>query len=137
MSAFSIRNPYFIIVCALFVAVVGITTITRMPVDMFPALDLTTVVITTFYPAMPPEQVENDITQRQERFFTLAPGIEHIESRSLPVASIIKIFFHPGTNPDSAVSTISYLAAAEQRRLPPCTLPPIVLKFVASAALVC
>jgi multidrug efflux pump subunit AcrB len=137
MAGFSIRNPYFIIVCALIIAVVGVTTLVRMPVDMFPAMDLTVVVIATFYPGMPPEQVENDITSRQERFFTLAPGIEHIESRSLPGASIIKIFFQPGTNPDSAVSTISNLAAAEQRRLPPGTLPPIVLKFDASALPVC
>jgi HAE1 family hydrophobic/amphiphilic exporter-1 len=137
MSGFSIRNPYFIIVCALLVTVVGITTIVRMPVDMFPALDLTTVVITTFYPGMPPEQVENDITQRQERFFTLAPGIEHIESRSLPGVAVIKVFFQPGTNPDTAVSTLSNLAAAEQRRLPPGTLPPIVLQADASSLPVC
>jgi multidrug efflux pump subunit AcrB len=137
VAGFSIRNPYFIVVCALMLSIVGVTTLARMPVDMFPAMDLTVVVIATFYPGMPPEQVENDITARQERFFTLAPGIEHIESRSLPGASIIKIFFQPGTNPDSAVSTISNLAAAEQRRLPPGTLPPIVLKFDASALPVC
>jgi HAE1 family hydrophobic/amphiphilic exporter-1 len=137
MSGFSIRNPYFIIVCALIVAVVGVSTIIRMPVDMFPALDLTTVVITTFYPGMPPEQVENDITQRQERFFTLAPGIEHIESRSLPGVAVIKVFFQPGMNPDTAVSTLSNLAAAEQRRLPPGTLPPIVLQADASSLPVC
>ena len=58
MSAFSIRNPYFIIVCALMIAVVGVTVISRMPVDMFPALNLTTVVITTFYPGMPPEHID-------------------------------------------------------------------------------
>src|SRR4029453_10827923 len=75
--------------------------------------------------------------QRQERFFTLAPGIEHIESRSLPGVSVIKIFFQQGTNPDSAVSAMANLAAAEQRRLPPGTLPPIVLKFDASSLPVC
>jgi HAE1 family hydrophobic/amphiphilic exporter-1 len=137
MPGFSIRNPYFIIVCALIVTVVGVTTIARMPVDMFPAMDLTVVVVTTFYPGMPPEQVENDITSRQERFFTLAPGIEHMESRSLPGVSVIKIFFQQGTNPDTAVSTVANLAAAEQRRLPPGTLPPIVLKADASTLPVC
>jgi HAE1 family hydrophobic/amphiphilic exporter-1 len=137
MAGFSIRNPYFILVCALVVCVVGVTAVARMPVDMFPALDLTVVAIATFYPGMPPEQVENDITSRQERFFTLAPGIEHIESRSLPGVSIIKIFFQPGTNPDSAVSTIANLAAAEQRRLPQGTLPPIVLRFDPSSLPVC
>src|SRR5437762_3892604 len=137
MGGFSIRNPYFILVCALVLCVVGASTLVRMPVDMFPAMDLTTVVITTFYPGMPPEQVENDITQRQERFFTLAPGIEHMESRSLPGVAVIKIFFQPGTNPDTAVSTLANLAAAEQRRLPPGTLPPIVLKADASTLPVC
>jgi multidrug efflux pump subunit AcrB len=137
MPSFSLRNPYFILVCAVVICVLGGTSLARMPVDMFPAMDLTVVVVATFYPGMPPEQVENDITQRQERFFTLAPGIEHIESRSLPGVSVIKIFFQQGTNPDSAVSAMANLAAAEQRRLPPGTLPPIVLKFDASSLPVC
>src|SRR5437762_14058520 len=128
MGGFSIRNPYFILVCALVLCVVGASTLVRMPVDMFPAMDLTVVAVTTFYPGMPPEQIENDITQRQERFFTLAGGIDHIESRSLPGVSIIKMFFQAGTNADAAASALANLAAAEQRRLPPGTLPPIVLK---------
>ena len=70
MPGFSIRNPYFIIVCALIVCLVGVTILLRMPVDMFPKLDLTAVVTATLYPGMPPEQVEKNITERQERFFT-------------------------------------------------------------------
>ncbi len=137
MAGFSIRNPYFIVVCALLVVVLGVSFLVRMPVDMFPTMDITVVVTATFFPGMPPEQVENDITSRQERFFTLAPGIDHIESRSLPGVSIIKIYFQPGTNPDTAVSTMANLAAAEQRRLPVGTLPPIVLRFDASSLPVC
>ena len=108
-----------------------------MPVDMFPAIDIPVVVVATFYSGMPPEQIENSITCRFERFFTLGSGIEHIESRSLPGVSIIKVYFQPGTNPDSAVATISNLAMAEMRRLPPGTLPPVVLKFDASSLPVC
>jgi HAE1 family hydrophobic/amphiphilic exporter-1 len=137
MAGFSIRNPYFIVVCALVIGIVGITVLLRMPVDMFPAIDMTQVVVATFFPGMPPEQVEKDIVERQERFFTLAPGIEHIESRSLPGVGVIKIFYQPGTNSDSAVSIMGNLAAAEQRRLPPGTLPPIVLKSDASSLPVC
>jgi multidrug efflux pump subunit AcrB len=137
MAGFSIRNPYFIVVCALLIVVLGVSFLSKMPVDMFPSMDITVVVTATFFPGMPPEQVENDITSRQERFFTLAPGIDHIESRSLPGVSIIKIYFQPGTNPDTAVSTMANLAAAEQRRLPVGTLPPIVLRFDASSLPVC
>jgi multidrug efflux pump subunit AcrB len=137
MSGFAIRNPYFIVVICLIIAVVGVTTLVRMPVDMFPAMNIPVVVVATFYSGMPPEQIETDITSRFERFFTLGAGIEHIESRSLPGVSIIKVYFQPGTNPDSAVTTISNLAMAQLRRLPPGTLPPVVLKFDASSLPVC
>ena len=86
---------------------------------------------------MPPEQIENDISGRFERIFIMGSGIEHIESRSLPGVSIIKVYFQPGTNPDSAVTTISNLAMAQLRRLPPGTLPPVVLKMDASSLPVC
>jgi multidrug efflux pump subunit AcrB len=137
MSRFAIRNPYFIVVACLIIAVVGVTSLNRMPVDMFPAMNIPVVVVATFYSGMPPEQIETDITSRFERFFTLGSGIEHIESRSLPGVSVIKVYFQPGTNPDSAVTTISNLAMAQLRRLPPGTLPPIVLKFDASSLPVC
>ena len=137
MSGFAIRNPYFIVVICLIIAVVGVTSLVRMPVDMFPAMNIPVVVVATFYSGMPPEQIETDITSRFERFFTLGSGIEHIESRSLPGVSVIKVYFQPGTNPDSAVTTISNLAMAQLRRLPPGTLPPVVLKFDASSLPVC
>ncbi len=137
MSRFSIRNPYFILVACLFVAVIGLSSVVRMPVDLFPDINIPQVVVATFYSGMPPEQIENDITGRFERFFTLGAGIDHMESRSLPGVSIIKVFFQPGTSADSDVTEISNLAMADLRRLPPGTLPPIVQKFDASSLPVC
>jgi multidrug efflux pump subunit AcrB len=137
MSRFAIRNPHFIVVVCLVVAIVGIVTLMRMPVDLFPPIRIPVVVVATFFSGMPPEQIEVDITGRFERFFTLAANIEHIESRSLPGVSLIKIYFQPGTDPDSAVTMISNLALANLRRLPPGTLPPVVLKFDASSLPVC
>src|SRR6516165_221315 len=137
MSRFAIRNPYLIVVVCLIIAVVGVTSVLRMPVDMFPALNIPVVAVATFYSGMPPEQIETDITSRFERFFTLGAGIEHMESRSLPGVSVIKVYFQPGTNADSDVTTISNLAMAQLRRLPPGTLPPVILKFDASSLPVC
>src|SRR5260370_14384244 len=108
-----------------------------MQVEMVPVVNIPVVVVATFYSGMPPEEIETDITSRFERFVTLGSGIEHIESRSLPGVSVIKVYFQPGTNPDSAVTTISNLAMAQLRRLPPGTLPPVVLKFDASSLPVC
>jgi len=137
MSGFSIRNPYFIIVVCLMIAVVGTVSLVRLPVDMFPTINIPVAVVATFYSGMPPEQIEADITGRYERFFTLASNVEHIESRSLPGVSLIKVYFQPGTDGDAAVNQISNLATANLRRLPPGTLPPVVLKFDASSLPVC
>lgn len=137
MSRFALRFPYLIIVICLMTTVVGISTLVRMPVDLFPPINIPVVVVATFYSGMPPEQIENDITGRFERFFTLASGIDHMESRSLPGVSLIKVYFQPGANADTAVSTIANLASANLRRLPPGTLPPVVLKFDASSLPVC
>src|SRR5471032_2506917 len=137
MSRFAIKYPYFIIVVCLMVCVIGVSSVVRMPVDLFPAIKIPVVVVATFFSGMPPEQVENDITGRFERFFTLGSGIDHIESRSLPGVSLIKVYFQPGTDADAAVTTIANLAMADLRKLPPGTLPPVVLKFDASSLPVC
>ncbi len=117
--------------------VLGVVAVARMPVDMFPSMNIPVVAVATFYAGMPPEQVESDITYHLERFFTLASGIEHIESRSLSGVSLIKVFFQPNANPDAAASTIANLAMADIRDLPPGTLPPVVLKLDASTLPVC
>jgi len=137
MSFFAIKYPFFILMMCLFVVVVGITTVASMPVDLFPEVNIPVVVVATFYAGMPPQQIESDITNSYERFFTLGSGIDHIESRSLPGVSLIKIFFQPGTDGNAAVSNISNLAMANLRRLPPGTLPPVVLKFDAANLPVC
>ncbi len=137
MPRFAIRNPYFIVVCCLALLIVGITSVARMPVDLFPAINLPEVVVATFYSGMPPQDIEIDITNPLERFFTLANGIDHMESRSMLGVSIIKIYFQPGTSADSDVTEISNLALADLKRLPPGTLPPVVLKFDASSLPVC
>jgi multidrug efflux pump subunit AcrB len=137
VSRFSIRNPYFIVVVCLALVVIGITSLARMPVDLFPAINLPEVVVATFYSGMPPEDIETDITNPLERFFTLASGIDHMESRSLLGVSIIKAYFQPGTDPDADVTELSNLALADLKRLPPGTLPPVVLKFDASSLPVC
>lgn len=137
MSGFSIRNPYFIIVICLALVVVGVTSLARMPVDLFPTINLPEVVVATFYSGMPPQDIETDITDPLERFFTLASGIDHMESRSLLGVSIIRVYFQPGTSADADVTELSNLALADLKRLPPGTLPPVVLKFDASSLPVC
>ncbi len=137
MPKFALAYPYFIIMVCLVVAVVGVTTMLRMPLDLFPAVHIPVVVVATFYAGMPPQQIEADITNTFERFFTLASNYDHSESRSLTGVSLIKIYFTPGSDANAALSSIATLAMADLRRLPPGTLPPVVLKFDASSLPVC
>jgi multidrug efflux pump subunit AcrB len=137
MPKFALAYPYFIIMLCLVVAVVGCTAVARMPVDLFPQIDIPVIVVATFYSGMPPQQIEGDITNTFERFFTLGSNIDHIESRSLTGVSLIKIFFKPGTDSNAALSNIANLAMADLRRLPSGTLPPVVLRFDASSLPVC
>ena len=137
MPKFALRFPFFIIMLCLLVSLVGAVNIAQMPVDLFPKIDMPVVVVATFYNGMPPEQIEADITNTFERFFTLGANIDHSESRSLTGVSLIKIYFKPGTDPNAALSNIANLAMADLRRLPPGTLPPVVLGMDASTQPVC
>ena len=93
MPKFALKYPFFIIMLCLVVALVGAVNVARMPVDLFPPINLPEVVVATFYSGMPPEDVETDITDPLERFFTLAAGVDHFESRSLLGVSIIPNLF--------------------------------------------
>src|SRR6202020_1316130 len=124
MPTFSIRHPYFIIVLCLLVCVLGLTALVQMPVDMFPPINIPVVLVATFYNGMPPEQIEADITDTFERFFTLGSGIDHMESRSMTGVSLIKIYFQPGTDANADVTQISNLAMAVRRGWPKATSRP-------------
>jgi len=137
LSSFSLRHPYFIVVICLFVCVLGLTSLFQMPVDMFPPINIPVVEVATFYSGMPPQQIEADITDTFERFFTLGSGIDHMESRSMSGVSLIKVFFQPGTDANADVTQISNLAMADLRRLPQGTLPPVVMGMDASGLPVC
>jgi multidrug efflux pump subunit AcrB len=128
MLGFSIKNPYLIVVLCLIVMILGTVSALDMPVDMFPAVNLPVVAVATFYSGMPPAQIETNITYHLERQFTLASGIDHMESRSLPGVSLIKVYFRSGTDPDADAATISSLAMSDLRDMPPGTYPPVILK---------
>jgi len=133
MSRFSIRNPYLIVVLCLIVMILGTVSVADMPVDMFPPVNIPVVAVATFYSGMPPAQIETNITYHLERQFTLASGIDHMESRSLPGVSLIKVYFRAGTDADADAATISSLAMSDIKDMPPGTYPPIILKQDASS----
>ena len=137
MSRFAIRYPYLIIVICLMVCVVGVSSLEQMPVDLFPPSRFRWWSWPPSFRECRRSRIENDITGQFERMFTLASGIDHMESRSLTGVSLVKVYFQAGSNPDSDVTSVANLAMASLRYLPPGTLPPIVMQFDASSLPVC
>ncbi len=129
----ALRNPYAVVAISLIVVILGIVSYQSMVVDIFPEINLPVVAVATFYKGMGPSEIEGAITLRLEQLYLQASYIEHIESRSLPGVSLIKIYFHPSYNVDAGVAEITSLTYSALRYLPPGIFPPIIIKFGATS----
>jgi HAE1 family hydrophobic/amphiphilic exporter-1 len=128
MVRFAIGNPYAILAIVVALGLVALAVFPMIPVDVLP--DFKTPVVVSFYsyPGLPTEVMERSVAERIERVNTLASGLEHQESRTLPGAAVLKAYFHPGTNPSSAMNDIVNLEASDFFHLPPGIEPPFVMK---------
>jgi multidrug efflux pump subunit AcrB len=126
---FALANLYGVVVGVLGVVVLGLTCLVRIPVDLLPQFQTPAVQIVTFYPGMPAEVMEKDITTRLERWTGQSAGIARQESRSMVGVSIVKDFFHEGVDPAAAIAQVSSYAMSDLFYLPPGTVPPMVMPF--------
>lgn len=135
MTRGALANPYAVVVLAISILVVGLTVLTRIPVDILPIFKTPAVQIVTFYPGMPAEIVEKDITTRLERWTGQSVGIARQESKSMTGVSIVKDFFSPGIDLSTAMSQVSSYAMSDLYYLPPGTIPPMVMPFDPTATI--
>lgn len=131
----ALRNPHAVVVMALAVLLIGITALGRVPADILPVFKTPAVQILTFYPGMPAEVVEQDITTRLERWTGQSNGVARQESKSLIGVSIVKDFFRPDIDPNTAMSQVTSLAMSDLYYLPPGTIPPMVMPFDPTASI--
>src|SRR5436190_15193609 len=130
----ALRRPYTFVVAALLIAILGGTAIATLPVDIFPYIDLPVVSVVWQYNGLTPEEMESRIVTNFERALTAnVVGIEHIESQSHQTVAVIRVFFHPGTPVDLALSQIVTQCQVQVRNMPPGTFPPQVLKYDAAS----
>ncbi len=125
---FALKNPYAVIALTLGLCLLGLAVMPLFPIDILPDFKKPVVVSYFSYPGLPTDEMEKSVTSRVERALTLAGGIEHQESRTMPGASMIKVFFHPGTNPSSAMNDIVNLEASDMFHLPPGIEFPFTLR---------
>ncbi len=129
----ALQNPYAVVAISLIVVILGVVSYQTMEVDIFPEINIPVVAVATFYKGMGPSEVEGAITLRLEQLFLQASYVEHIESRSLPGVSLIKVYFHPSYDENAGMAEITSLAYSTLRFLPPGIWPPIIIKFGAAS----
>jgi multidrug efflux pump subunit AcrB len=132
---FALRNPHAVVVMALAILLLGVVSLVRTPADILPTFKTPAVQILTFYPGMPAEIVEQDITTRLERWTGQSNGVARQESKSMIGVSIVKDYFRPDIDPNTAMSQVTSLAMSDLYYLPPGTIPPMVMPFDPTASI--
>jgi multidrug efflux pump subunit AcrB len=129
----ALRRPFTVLVAVLGVALGSGVAVKRMPVDIFPDLNLPVIYVAQPYGGMDPSQMEGYLVFYYEYHFLYISGIEHVESKSIQNVGLIKLFFHPGTDMSQALAqTISYVERS-RAFMPPGTVPPFVMRFDAGS----
>src|SRR5246500_2591543 len=129
----ALSRPYTFIVMAIVLVLLGAFVIPRTPTDIFPEINIPVIAQVWTYTGLQPQEIEQRITSNVERgVMVLVNDVEHVESQSLNGIAIIKIYFHPGANIQTALAQCTAISQTFLRTLPPGTTPPLVIIYSAS-----
>src|SRR5438309_192318 len=129
----SLSRPVTVVIALVAIALCALLALVRMPVDIFPEVGDPAIYVAQPYAGMDPAQMEGYLTYYYEYHFLYITGIEHVESKSIQGASIIKLQFYPGTDMSQAMSeTVAYVNRA-RAFMPPGTVPPFIMRFDAGS----
>ncbi|HMK34922.1 MAG TPA: efflux RND transporter permease subunit [Desulfomonilaceae bacterium] len=129
----ALRRPYTVAVMSLLILVMGVLSLSRMIVDIFPIIDIPVVIVVWNYPGLSPEDMERRVVLISERAYsTTVNGIQRIESQSTPGIGLLKVYFQPGTEIGAAISQIASVSSTLLRIAPPGIQPPNIVQFNAS-----
>src|SRR5947209_13175778 len=129
----ALKRPYTFVVMSMLIVIVGLLTISRMPTDIFPDIDIPVISIVFNYSGLSPEEMEKRMVNNFERGLTTTVNdIEHIESQSLTGSAVVKAFFQPGAKIEAATAQVTAIAQAAIRSMPPGTTPPFIIRYSAS-----
>src|SRR6266576_3040132 len=130
---FAMRHPITMMVGILAVVLGAALAVFRMPIDIFPDLNVPVIYVAQPYGGLDPKQMEGFLTNYYEYHFLYITGIDHVESKNIQGVALMKLFFHPGTNMANAMAeTVSYVNRARSF-MPPNTVPPFIMRFDAGS----
>jgi len=129
----ALRNPISVVVLVIGAALCSILALTRMPIDIFPNLNLPVIYVAQPYGGMSPAQMEGYLVYYYEYHFLYITGIEAVESKSIQNVGLLKLTFHPGTDMSQAMAqTVGYVDRA-RAFMPPGTVAPFIMRFDAGS----
>src|SRR3954464_8807827 len=129
----ALRRPYTFVCVAILTLVFGIVAIIRMPIDIFPSINVPVVSMLWAYGGLSPKEMEQRIVAVAERVYSsYVNDIEHIESQSLNGQSIIKVYFQPDANVGTGMAQLAAASQGVTRQMPPGTTPPFMLRLNAT-----
>src|SRR5574337_147475 len=129
----AMRRPITILVAVISIALSSLLALTRMPIDIFPNLNLPVIYVAQPYGGMDPAQMEGYLGSYYEYHFLYITGVEHVESKSIQNVGLVKLYFHPGTDMSQALAqTVSYVERS-RAFMPPGTVAPFVVRFDAGS----
>src|SRR6187200_667049 len=129
----AMRRPLTIVVAVITVVLGAGLALRQMSRDIFPPLGIPTIYVAQPYGGMDPAQMEGYLTYYYEYHFLYITGIEHVESKSIQGASLMKLQFHPGTDMSQALSEVIGYVNRSRAFMPPGTVPPFVTRFDAGS----
>src|SRR5215217_9271463 len=129
----ALRRPITVFVAALSLALLAVFAVRRMPVDIFPELDLPVVIVAQPYGGMDPSQMEGYLTYYYEYHFLYITGIEHVESKNIQGISLMKLVFHPNTDMSQAMGEVVGYVNRARAFMPPGAVPPFITRFDAGS----
>lgn len=136
LTNLSLRHPVSVLVAVVGICLGALLALREMPRDVFPSLGVPTIYVAQPYGGMDPAQMEGYLTYRYEYHFLYISGIEHVESKSIQGASIMKLQFQPGTDMSQAMSETVAQVNRSRAFMPPGTVPPFVMRFDAGSVAV-
>jgi multidrug efflux pump subunit AcrB len=129
----ALKRPYTFVVMSMLIVIVGVLTISRMPTDIFPDIDIPVISVVFNYSGLSPTEMEKRIVNNYERALTTTVNdIEHIESQSLTGVSVVKIFFQPGAKIEAATAQVTAISQTVVRSMPPGATPPFIIRYSAT-----
>ncbi|HZT39802.1 MAG TPA: efflux RND transporter permease subunit [Bryobacteraceae bacterium] len=132
----ALSRPLTVIVALIAVAIGAVLAIQRMPIDIFPQVGDPAIYVAQPYGGMDPAQMEGFLTYYYEYHFLYITGIDHVESKSIQGASLMKLVFHPGTDMSQAMAQVVGYVDRARAFMPPGTVPPFITRFDAGSVAV-